>query len=307
MRTLVIGVILLGLGSESEASCTPTALLKGSDEVVASITPMLSARGIATEIIDGCPYVHVTISARGSAFTVTIEDPYGRSHDHLVGGADIAATLIESWVDPFQEAPLLAARGWSRPSPNKVPIIDDDIPRVLARSRDPVRTLGGSVALETSLGSDGSTWWGGAAATCMRLGPTCVGANVRLASDARLSGSSETLETGRTALDLLLVADVPIRWGDLAVTFGVGVGVGWIRSSVVGPTGAVEIDAGGLRADAHALFELPISAALAVELRASVTASPLAHVSRYVEDGSMLAGEPRGFARLSVGLRYGAR
>ncbi len=307
MRTVVIGVILFGLGSESEASCTPTALLQGSDEVVASITPMLSARGIATEVTDGCPYVRATITSRGSAFSVTIEDPYGRSHDHLVGDADIAATVIESWVDPFQEAPLLAARGWSRPRPTQAAIVDADIPRVLVRYSDPVRTLGGSVALETSLGSDGSTWWGAAAATCVRLGRTCMGANVRLASDARLSGSSEKLETGRTALDLLLVADLPIRWGDLAVTFGGGGGVGWIRSSVVGPGGAVDIDTGGLRADAHVLLEIPISGALAVELRASATVSPLAHVSRYLEDGSMLAGEPRGFARVSLGLRYGAR
>ena len=308
MRTVVIGMILfIGLGSHADASCAPTAVLQGSDEVVAAITPLLSARGIATEVIDGCPYVRATITASGSALVVTIADPYGRAHDHLVRNADVAATVIESWVDPLQEAPLLAARGWSRPRLKPPAIADEDIPRVLVRYRDPVRTLGGSVALETSLGSDGSTWWGAAAATCMRLGPTCVGANVRLASDARLSGSSEKLETGRTALDLLLVTDIPMRWGDLAVTFGGGVGVGWIRSSVVGPAGAVDIDTGGLRADAHLLVELPLARALAVELRGSVAVSPLAHVSGYLEDGSMLAGEPRGFARFGVGLRYGAR
>ncbi len=308
MRTVVIGMIFfIGLGSNADASCAPTAILLGSDEVVAAITPMLSARGIATEVIDGCPYVRATITASGAGLLVTIEDPYGRAHGHLAGDVELAATVIESWVDPVQEAPLLAARGWSRPTPKQAAIVDEDFPRVLVRYRDPVRTLGGSVALESSLGSDGSTWWGAAAATCVRLGRTCVGANLRLASDAQISGSSEKLETGRTALDLLLVTDVPIRWGNLAVTFGGGVGVGWIRSSVVGPAGAVDIDTGGLRADAHALVEFPITGALAVELRGSVAVSPLAHVSGYLEDGSMLAGEPRGFARLSLGLRYGAQ
>jgi hypothetical protein len=311
MRGVVIGLIMLvGLGREARASCTPTALLLGPDDIVATIAHTLIGRGIATEVVDGCPFVRATVAVSPTGLSVTIADPYGRIHDHLIVDTDVAATLIESWADPHQEAPLLAAREWARPQPKRVAFVDVDseAPALLAvHATDPVRTLSGSMALESSFGSDGSTWWGAAAATCVRLGRICAGANVRLASDARLSGASEKHETGRTALDLLLAVDVPTRWGDLGVTWGAGLGVGWIRSSLMSSGGAVDIDTGGVRADAHVTFAFPITPTITAELRAVVNLSPLAHVGTYTEDGSTLAGEPRGFGRLSFGFRYGAR
>ena len=311
MRCVVIGLIMfIGLTKQAQASCTPTAVVLGPDDIVATIARTLQGRGIATDAVDGCPVVRVTVTATQTGLSVTIADPYGRVHDHLVVDSDVAATLIESWADPHQEAPLLEARDWAPRQPIGVALVDlDSEPptALVAHATEPFRTLSGSLALETSLGSDGSTWWGAAAATCVRLGRFCTGVSGRLASDARLSGASEQHETGRTAVDLLLVVDVPVRWRDVGVSWGAGVGVGWIRSSLMGPAGAVDIDTGGLRADAHVTFELPISKTIAVELRAVANVSPLAHVGTYTEDGSTLAGEPRGFGRLSFGLRYGAR
>ncbi len=308
MRGAIITVlVLMGLGSRAEGSCTPTAVIRGPAQVVAAVARTLSRRGIAIDEVEGCPFVRATIAVGASDLRVTIEDPYGRTHDHVLANADaeVVATVIESWADSHEEAPLLAARRWARAP--RVAMVDADTPAVLALHHDPVRTLGSSVALETSLGSDGSSWWGLSAAMCVRIGPMCAGAHARLASDARFSGSSEQLETGRTALDLLLVVDLPMRWGDFQVTVGGGVGVGWMRSSFVGATRAVDIDAGGLRADGYMRVELPITPVIAAELGAAIDISPLAHVGTYTEDGGTIAGEPRGFARVSIGLRYGAR
>lgn len=289
------------------AACSPTALVRGPDDVVAAIEHTLAGRGITTELVDGCPFVRATISVRTVGLSVAIEDPDGRAHDHVVTDADVAATLIESWVRPDVEAPLLAARGWPGAGPRRSAAVDPETPPALVLRHDPVRTLGSAVALETSLGSDGSIWWGGSAATCVRLGAICAGADVRLASDSRSSGDSEVHDTARTALDVLLVADVPLRTDAFQVTLGGGAGVGWVRSHAPHAPGVVDVDAGGLRVDAHVIVEIPVARAFAVELRAALSLSPLAHVGTYLDEGLTLAGDPRGFARVSVGLRYGAR
>ena len=305
-RSLLIGLtMLVELRSQARASCRPTALVRGPAALVAAINRTLAARGVASEIADGCPFVRADVWPAASGLAVTIEDAYGRVHDHTVGDAEVAATLIESWIDLHQEAPLLAARGAPPPAP--VAMRDDELPAVVHARPELEPALALSASFETALASDGSSWWGAGAGACVRFGLICAGARTRLTSDARWSGTSEQLESGRTALDLMLAIEVPSRRRGASVSWGAGLGLGWLRTSASGPAGAIDIDGGGLRADLHLATEVPITRTIAVELGGGLAWSPLAHVARYSEDGITLAGEPRGFARVSLGVRYGAR
>ncbi len=305
VRGIIGAAALVGAMAEARAACTPAALVGGPADLVVPIRRALAARGITGEAVEGCPPLRADVAPNGSELTVTIEDPYGHVHTHAAANADAAATLIESWADVGQEEPLLAARDWARPVAPRA-AVDLDTPSGLIVHQDPAPIVGLSAALEMSFGSDGSAWGGVAGASCVRLGRICVGAGARLAMDTRLAGSSERLETGRTALDLLLGIDVPAQWGGARVRWGAGVGVGWIRSTVAGTAGAIEIDSGGLRTEAHVRIDLPVRGRFGVELSAALNVSPIAHVATYMDEARTLAGEPRGFARVGVGLRFGA-
>lgn len=298
--------MLVGAAGDARAMCAPAAIVRGPAEIVGPIREALAAHGVIGEAVEGCPSLQAAVASAGPELTVTIEDPYGHVHAHTAANANAAATLIESWADVEQELPLLAVREWRRPTGAPRGVVDLDTPSGLVVHQDPAPSVGLSAALEMSIGSDGSAWGGVAGSSCVRLGRLCVGAGARLAMDSRLAGSSERLETGRTAVDLLLGVDVPAQWGGARVRWGAAVGVGWMRSTVTGMDGAIEIDSGGLRTEAHLLIDLPISRSLGVELCAAMNVSPVAHVGTFSDEAHTLAGEPRGFARASVGLRYGA-
>jgi hypothetical protein len=312
MASIAIGLVLCSrVNSIAMATvCGPSASVQGPDDVVTSIRHTLRARGIAIDSLDGCPSVRTTVTRTTSGLRVTVEDPYGRKSERTVAEADAAATIIESWARTEDEAALLAARDWPRAQRTAdAAAKNDDGPDALRSTVVPApagRALGVSVSAETSLANDGSIWFGAGITACVRLGPACTGIFARAGSDSRLSGSSKQLETSRTAFDLLVAADLPLRWGDVEITPGAGFGLGWMRTSRSGPGGAVEVDSGGLRANAHITFDIPLTRTLFLDLGASVDVLPLAHTATYRDEGLTLAGEPRGFVRATIGLRYSA-
>lgn len=294
-----------------DESCPPTALVTGEPTLVEAVLTSLERRGIALEAAPDCPAVAVRIDRTATGLRVSIRDPDGRRSERVVSDADTAAALVESWARPELGAPSHA-----RPA----------AATVTARARDPEtpatlqpvivyaaqpRPIAVAATTTASVASDGSAWLGLDAGACVQIGPVCAGAMVRTRLDSEVVGASERQETSRLGVDLLLTADRPSLWGRTRLRPGIGAGVGWLRSRS-NPDGAtpgqrVEFDAGGLRLDAHLAVSFPIRRHVSLELDLSVDVSLLAHTAPYQDEGVTLAGEPRGFLRGGIGLRYEAR
>jgi len=105
-------------------------------------------------------------------------------------------------------------------------------------------------AAEIARASDASTWYGGAATVCARLGRACLGARGRVARDG-----GEPLFTGtlrRTAVDGAIVAATALNHGRLRVAPIVALGTRWTHSELVGVPVALSADDVGLRAEVAA-------------------------------------------------------
>ena len=181
-----------------------------------------------------------------------------------------------------------------------------------ARAADPrpEGKLSLTASAETSVATDGSLWLGVTAGLCFRIGPACAGALVRVSNDAATFGESREMKTGRLGTDVLLGAGLPIHKGRLTILPGIGVGVGWLRTTAlnaVAPSGSdgVDVDGGGLRASATTQLSIAVSRSTAIDLGMAADVSPVAHTALYREGSSFLAGEPRGFVRGGVGVRVG--
>jgi hypothetical protein len=177
---------------------------------------------------------------------------------------------------------------------------------------DAPRQIPWSIAVlgAVSYASDDSLWFDATALACADLGPFCIGGLVRAAFDSAETGASARVETNRVALDVLATVELPVRWPRFSLTPGIGVGGGWIRSiSDVdqAPADTEEVDRGTLRFDAHVRFAAALTETLWLDLGLFADVSPLAHTARFVDDGVMLAGEPRGPLRAGAGLRYEVR
>ncbi len=283
-------------------ACQPAVVLVGDPAATAAISAALATHGVAPPL-EGCPYARAEVAQVDDALVLAIVDYVGRRSERRVGDAVVAASVIESFAMTSGELT------WTTPS---LPAIsrDSEQPMVLTRRTEPAAARGAiGVALESSAATDGSVWFGARARGCVRIGRTCVGGELRIARDAELRGAgAQTLST-RTAADLLVLLDVPLALHRISVTPGIGLGVGWMRVRSDSDAAAfpmsgesLDVDAGGIRANVHLGLAVPLRRGLAVTLGASVDVAPFAHAARYVMDGGELAGEPRGYARLGLGV-----
>jgi hypothetical protein len=166
--------------ARAAAACPPTAVVVGAAEIVTPIAAVLRRRGVGAGPSDCGRVVRASLapSANLNTYSLHIEDGYGRVSDREVADAGTAASLIESWAID-EDADVLAPRAAPAPieTVTAAPAPAPAAPDLLAPAWH-VEALG-----ELATGTDGSTWYGGAAAACGRLGPLCVGGRVRFARD----------------------------------------------------------------------------------------------------------------------------
>jgi hypothetical protein len=306
--------------AEDPADCEPTATVEGGGPARAQVVRELRSRGIATMRVEGCAFVSAQIEASGSGLAVVIVDAYGRTSERSVNGPVTAATLIESWVRTDVSAALLSTTAVAPAAPVPAerrlaprPSVPEEVQPTLtmpAANPRPGSQVSLTAGAETSVATDGSLWLGITAGLCFRVGPVCAGALVRVSDDSRTFGESREMRTSRLDTDVLLGASLPIRKGRITLLPGLGVGIGWMRTTASNAAAGsaaegFDIDGGGLRASAGLQLSIAVTRSVAVDLAMSGDVSPVAHTGMFDEGGYMLAGEPRGFVRGGVGVRVG--
>lgn len=284
--------------------------MDGRGPLRAAVVEELAARGISSRPIAGCPAVDARIGSSSVGLLVTITDAYGRTSERTANGPAAAATLIESWVRTDLSAPLLPTRAVASTRMRQVEEKDEPSLAMPMPPADAGSNISLAASAETSLATDGSLWLGVTVGLCLRVGPACAGVLVRVSNDGGTFGESHEMRTGRFGTDVLLGAGLPIRRGRLTLIPGAAVGVGWLRTSALSPTvdvggDGVDVDGGGLRASASLRLSIAVTHTLAADFGIAADLSPVAHTAPFNADSTPLAGEPRGFFRGGVGVRWG--
>ena len=301
--------------AESPSGCIGAVVLDGDAEAVAQVRAVFASRPAAEAT--RCAAVSANLRLRGAALDIRIVDAGGRVSERTVSDPRTAADLIESWarLSPLElmPPPLPSALppAPAAPRSDNLEARRDPPPFEVRRAApDPARpAFHVTATADTSVASDGSVWFGASLGGCVRFGPICAGVAARVAGDARFAGAATQLDSTRMLADLLVVADLPLRAGRVLLAPGIGVGFGWVHIAQNHPAVAsdeVDIDGGGLRANAHLGASLVLGRGLGIEAMLALDAAPLAHVAADQQDGARLAGEPWGDLRAGIGLRYGA-
>lgn len=342
----LLGAALAGLAFASSAGaeeqvCHPAATVSGEEaDVVTSILAHLQARGVDTAPEPGCPKVVVMAArAAGSAIEVKATSPAGQQETRTVTDPATAATWVETWVRRDLVDGLLAgeiipdATPRVRPAPLRIvaPARSagaDRLPEVRvagAVARDGGRSADASARAPTpvadeappigfgvepglSVASDGSLWADLTLRGCGRVGPLCIGGDVRGLFDMEVTGSQRDLETTRGGLDVLVSATWSFPLGPVFLRPVAAVGGGWFRRAMVEDDidADVQIDEPGVRVAAGVELGVPFTEDAQVVFALSTRFSPLAESRTVHEQGLELAGEPSVMGRLGVGLRMGA-
>jgi hypothetical protein len=159
---------------------------------------------------------------------------------------------------------------------------------------------------ETSIASDGTAWGGASATACLRLWRLCAGLLGRYSTTLVRGG--DPARSSRGGGDLLVTADLPLHIRRVILQPGLGIGVGWMRTTagVANFKGEYElIDTGGLRLNAHLTAVVPLTRYLSFQASVAFDISPLVDPGHRVEDSTQFPTEPRYYGRLGLGLLFG--
>lgn len=299
--TSLVGIVGLATQARVAAAeaCSPAVVLAGDPQAIATIAELLSARGVALEA-SACGVVKAQVLRRGDQLTILVEQTNGSTIERVVGEAQTAATVIESFARLEMGDPLLASRAFPREVSISPSVrIESPVQRSTAsRSARGVQLFS---AFETSYASDRTSWIGAHLGACVMLGPVCAAARLRLANVAAGPGPWNG-EVERRSIELLVGIDIPFALGGWTLSPGFATGLGQMHTR--GATRDERAETGGLRADLHATLTIPLAHRLAIDV---FTAAELTQET-HIEWGPMmtpLPDEPRVLARLGVGLRYG--
>ncbi len=267
-------------------TCGPAVVLEGDEPLATTITQLLVERGIDTAPI-ACPGAHARVERRGATIVVTeVTDVGAPPVERVVTDLAAAATVIESWARTDVTSPLLTAHHVP-PVPGAVTVA----PPLAARG---VQVF---VGLETSFSEDHSSWIGTQVGVCVMLGPVCAAVRGRLAATMP-EPFDDHLE--RRAIDILFGGDIPLRLGATTLSPGFAAGLGVVHSKLeMNDRGSETF---GLRAEAHAVWTIPVRAHLSVDLGATIDVTQVIDVET---SSPGLADEPRLIGRFGAGLRYG--
>ena len=277
---------VLGLATPAGASelCPPTAILSGPGPLVQELTRALVERGVRVEPAGlppgDCKPLVVELTASDGLFGVSIADAWGRTAERTVKDPATAATLIESWarmdlLDGATTTSSVSASAAASPPPPlknaqpETPTQKMEPTALAAAAPSPTvveKTSLFRLSAEGGMGKDGLRWIGLAGSACARLGPVCLGMKARY-------GISQERQN---AVDGLAVLDLPLVFGRVSLTPGVGVGVGWLSGRDQGFGAFGHQDDAGLapRAELHLMASVRLSERLSLELGAAGTVAP---------------------------------
>jgi hypothetical protein len=320
-RARGVAVLAVVLASVVEArpvgaqpACTPVVRVVGEPARVDPVIALLRRRGVALEGESECGTLTAVLTEAGERTRITIVDADGRTVERVAGDVEAAATAIESWARGDLSAPLLAAR---EPPPvaaaRQAP--DREEPPPIQQAVIETRPIEIGASAGAGLSSDRALWTAAQAHGCVAVGPTCIGARVRYAIDTESQGESVLLLTSRRTLDLLLTGDLPLRFGRLALTPGVGIGQTALRARR-GSGERERVTTTGLLLHGRASAGVRVTGAWSLQADLAVGAAPFARRilqeeqfgpedSDDPDDGLDMAGVPRLIGWFGLGLTYG--
>jgi len=215
-------LLLVAISPSARADCKPAAVAQGDPALVKALIARLTASGIATTSTAGCPAVQVRLDKRGQQVHLRVTDAFNRLGERDVQDVATAAAIIESWTLQEIDAgtlPVEPSAELSGETSMASPVIATPH---LVRS-------GVAASALSALGSNGTTWLGGAVSACVRIGALCAGASLRGETDTRATGDTSTIEQDSYALSALATVDLPRKLGSFVLIPGIGVGYGWLH------------------------------------------------------------------------------
>lgn len=210
-------LLFVATPTRARADCKPTAVAEGDPALVEPLLTRLSASGIATVSTASCPTVQVRLDRRGQQVHLRVTDAFHRSGERDVQDVATAAAIVESWMLQEVEAGTLPAE----------PSVEATVGSPVIATRH-VRN-GVAASIVSALGSNGTTWLGGAASACLRIGPFCTGPSLRAERDTRATGDTRTIEQDSYILSALATIDLPRTFGSFVLSPGLGIGYGWLH------------------------------------------------------------------------------
>lgn len=296
--------------------CRPSVVLSGDATIAAAMEKLPVFDGFSKTALPGCPAVWVSVERVGGGLALEITDHLGRVYERTVGDLETAAALIESWargdalmaaLPPSSQVPPEAS-GKSEPDTPKTPA--DQKEKTVKES-----AIGNSIVagagFETSVGADGSTWFGGRFHWCTQIGITCIGTLARGGADPMISGRYRHLSDIRSYMEVLLTFWFPISVRRVRVSPTIGFGAGWMQTSYAEEDGdgttqpdVAESSFGGMRLDVSCRVSVRIHRELTIDLAAGLTTSFIAEEEKVEVNGVTIAGEPRNYLRTGLGLSY---
>ena len=309
-RFVLIAAVLGGSQAASAGVlCAPTAKVEGEPTLVVAIEPILRERGIvviAPTTSDAgftteCRHVAAQVASGGGRIMVWLTDPDGRRVERLTEDPAAAATLIESWARRDLVDPLFAARSSIRVGPFEPP---PSTPEATTIPRSRFTVLAGA---DAGVSGDGAVWSGFRAHACAAIGRVCLGGTLRYGIDLEQSGDSAAFDNGRTAFDVTITAELPLRYGRLTIAPGVGVG----QTSVTAKRSLVDEreleQASAFHARAAVAAAVRLSGVWSLRIDLSLDVAPLARQRLGEPDGidRQLAASPLLHGWLGLGIAYG--
>ena len=260
-----------------------------------------------------CDLLVVTLLSREGGVLVEALDG---EHEESRWVSDVATAAV--WIDSLLTQDLCFEVGVPEETPDVVGTSEvaetqsAGEPTQSATEHSERPPSGGPLAvLSLDLGAawapDRSTWTTLAVDACVRFTWLCVGIVLRGTLDAGLSGRSHDLESLRGGLEALASLVVPVTRGDWVLAPGIGLGAGWTQSHIEPSTSQdVGIDSGGLRVQASLRVSRTLRTRWAIGAGIYGVVDPLAHTTDFVEDESILPGNPRFRFGLSIHVSYGS-
>jgi len=308
------------LASVASVDGAVPVVLDGDSEMVSALEHCLVDRKVLV-VAAGAEAVQVRVQPDPSGIRLSIHDRNGHIVERIVANAEIAAAVVESWLRDDLARPLL--------EPHEIPTTEV-VPMggAVTRSSVPAHrgaSSGASVTVMggTSLATDGSLWIGAGLGACVRVRSFCIGLEIQVAGDTAATGNigarytavsdspaascneQQQRELTRLGADALLTADLPLRVGIGTLGPGVGLGAGWLATTALLGDHGGNATTVGPRAEARIVLSWPLALGLAADVGLRADISPFAHRKHLTSSGFELPGEPLGFLRVGLGLRYG--
>jgi hypothetical protein len=155
-------------------------------------------------------------------------------------------------------------------------------------------------------------WAGVRGQGCVEIGPTCIGAMLRYAVDTEIEGPTVDQSSHRSAIDLLVLAELPIELdrGRFSLTPGLSAGLGAVRARREEVCDECEDEATALLLRGHLAGTARISRSWDIRLDVFAGWAPFAQprigeTDMDANDEPWLAGAPSWVSGLGLGLVYG--